>query len=70
MHAHRVINVWTLKDYENAKKEATNRIVRKQSRGNVSAQNGWFMSKEELAAKSKQADIDIQYIMEALHNKR
>jgi hypothetical protein len=47
---------WTLADYERAKETATARIIKRQSRGNVSVQDGWYMTKKKLAKLSKKAD--------------
>jgi hypothetical protein len=48
-----------VRDYDRATEEATDRIVKKQSRGSVFAQNGWYMTKEELLKSSRKADSDV-----------
>jgi len=52
----------TLRDYEEAKQDAVYRIVRRQSRGNVNIQHpdGWYMTMDELIAKSKVADLALR----------
>lgn len=47
---------FTLADYESAKVEATNKVVRRYTRGNVSAQNGWFLSDSDLRKLSIEGD--------------
>lgn len=59
-------NFLTLEDYEQAKAEASKRIVRRQSRGNVSAQDGWYMTAEKLADVSRQADKAIASLRKAI----
>lgn len=44
------------KGYYEAKRGVTERIVKKLSRGNVNIQNGFYMSRSKLDAKSKAAD--------------
>lgn len=56
----------TLDDYERAKQRATARIVRRQSRGNVSAQDGWYMTDDELRLKSKEADKAIARLLDSV----
>lgn len=45
-----------LRDYEVAKADATELVVKRFSRGNTSAQNGWYMDCAELAELSRAAD--------------
>lgn len=55
-----VVNWLTLRDYVAAKEAATHRIVRKQSRGSISAQNGDIMHKKELDELSRRADEAVE----------
>lgn len=45
-----------VRDYDAATDEATDRIVKKQSRGSIFAQNGWYMTEVELRKQSRRAD--------------
>jgi len=55
------ISDWlTLADYEQAKDAATARIIKRQSRGNVSIQEGWYMTRKKLAKLSKKADLAME----------
>jgi hypothetical protein len=54
------------RDYDAATEEATDRIVKKQSRGSVFAQNGWYMTKDELDASSRKADAHIENLRKTL----
>ena len=56
----------SLRDYDAAKQEATDRIVKRQSRGSIYAQNGWYMSPAELQKNSHDADDNVEYIRNAL----
>lgn len=58
----RMINWITVRDYESAKQEATDQIIRRQSRGNIFSPNGWAMSSRQLEENSVQADSDIEYL--------
>jgi len=49
-----------LRDYDKAKKLSTDKIIRRQARGNVSVQNGWYMTRPELMALSRQADKHME----------
>lgn len=53
----------TLRDYFREKDAATDRIVRRQSRGNVAAQNGWVMTKEKLKKLSVAADDHMTHLL-------
>ncbi len=64
------ISDWlTARDYDAATEEATARIVKKQSRGSISAQNGWYMTSNQLAKASKRADYHIKNLRESLKMK-
>lgn len=52
----RALDWLAMEDYERAKQMETQRIVRRQSRGNVNVQNGWYMTRDELLVKSRKAD--------------
>lgn len=62
----KIIDWFTLGDYEVAKRAATNRIIKKQSRGSVFAQNGWYMTQERLTKASREADSHIKHVRKAL----
>lgn len=55
-----------IRAYEAAKKEATDRIIKRQSRGSVHAQNGWYMSAAKLLSKSREADKQMRSIRQAM----
>lgn len=57
-----------MEDYGDAKRDATRRIVRRQSRGNVNIQDpdGWYMTAEELGANSRQADAAMRRLRNAV----
>lgn len=57
---------WTLADYDRADRISTDRIIKKQSRGSVTAQNGWYMTKKALRKQSKAADGHIRNLLKAL----
>lgn len=63
---HKFANWITVRDYENAKDQATDRIVKRQARGSIFAQNGWYMSVDELKRNSYEADDDVEYVRRAL----
>ncbi len=50
----------TFADYFAAKDNATKNIVKKQTRGNVFSQKGWYMTTNMLEKISKQSDRAIQ----------
>ena len=50
----------SLRDYDRAKNDATESIIRRQTRGNVSAQNGWYITPGKLVSLSQQADKDME----------
>ncbi len=57
------LRTWlTFGDYDEAKRDVSRQIVKKQARRNVSAQNGAFMSRATLFAKSRAADADIRHL--------
>jgi hypothetical protein len=57
-----VVDKVLFRGYEAAKKKASQRIVARQSRGNISTQNGWYMSAEKLYRASRAADKDIEHL--------
>lgn len=60
----RLIRWLTMRDYQDAKQEASLKIVQKQSRGSVLAQNGRIMSQKQLERNSREADIELRSINE------
>lgn len=46
----------TLHDYESAKDEGTERVIKRYSRGNTSIQNGWYVTEDELKKLSVKGD--------------
>jgi hypothetical protein len=52
----RLYNWLTLNDYEIAKEEATDLIVKRLSRGNTSTQNGWYLDLIDLTRLSRAGD--------------
>jgi hypothetical protein len=52
----RVHEWFTLADYEAEKTEATEQVVRRFTRGNVSVQNGWFLNERDLDELSNRGD--------------
>jgi len=56
----------TLRDYDRAEKLATDRIIKRQSRGSVFAQNGWYLTKTMLRRKSHEADKHMRNLRKAL----
>ena len=59
------LRTWlTLGDYDDAKRDVSHRIVRKQTRRNVSAQSpdGAITSRAMLLAKSRAADADMRHL--------
>ena len=65
MRLNRIYEWATVTDYDRAKQEASERIVRRQSRGNVSAQNGWYMTAAKLRDMSRRADAAIVSLRKA-----
>lgn len=61
----KIADLFTLADYDRAKHEATSRIVSRQSRGNISAQDGWYMTKDELDELSARADTALARLRRA-----
>lgn len=59
----------TLNDYEREKRDASARIIARQSRGNVNAQDGWYMTKAELNCNSRAADKSLKSLKKAFHLK-
>jgi len=60
-----IINWLTLEDYSEAKREAARRIIAKQSRGNIVAQDGEVMLDEELQTLSRKADDSLRRLRDA-----
>lgn len=56
----------TLADYDAAEKESTDRIIKRQSRGSIFAQNGWSLTAKALAKKSRAADQRMRNLRKAL----
>ena len=54
--------------YERAKANSTKKIVRRQSRGNISAQNGGYMTKERLDEKSHRAERQIKELRATINS--
>lgn len=50
------------RSYDQEKDEATRRIVKRQSRGNVVVQNGWFLTIKELTRLSRRADKSVDFL--------
>ncbi len=55
-----------LRDYERADKETTARIIKRQSRGSIFAQNGWYITRKALDRKSREADAHIRNLRKAI----
>lgn len=62
-----VVDRFLLGGYAAEKDEATDRIVKRQSRGNVAAQNGWYLSRSELEKNSRRADKSMKALEKLLH---
>jgi len=60
------LNWLFFRDYNYEKDIATDHIIKKQSRGNVSIQNGWYINLSKMLSRSKRADKDVRYIDRAL----
>lgn len=58
----------TLGDYDRAKDAATDKIIRRQARGNVSVQNGWYMTDEQLQKRSRKADTALASLRRSMPN--
>ena len=59
----RLYNWLTLNDYEIAKEEATDLIVKRLSRGNTSTQNGWYLDLIDLTRLSRAGDKAMLKLM-------
>lgn len=69
--AYRVMTDWfTLDNYEREKDAAVKRIVKRQSRGNVSVQNGWYMTQKELDCRSRKADEAMKSLRQAFSREK
>lgn len=64
MMIRKLIDWATLKDYEDAKAEASARVVRRYARGNTVAQNHDCMDEVSLASLSRRGDAAIAHIRE------
>ena len=64
-----IFNWLTLEDYREAKRLATHRIIAKQARGNVIAQDGEVMQVEELRDLSLRADSSLRRLKGATAGK-
>ena len=67
---HKILDWLQMNDYEKAKTAATSKIVKRQSRCSIFAQNGWFMSRSELDRKSRAADGAVRVIAKAVSKAR
>jgi len=56
----------TLRDYDVAKDQATEAVVKRFSRGNTSVQNGWYMDQSKLDKLSAAGDKAVAYIQKLL----
>jgi hypothetical protein len=56
----------SLRDYDRAEKLATDNIIKRQSRGSVFAQSGWYLTKTMLQKKSHEADRHMRNLRAAL----
>ena len=68
MRLENIINWFTFRDYDLEKDKATARIVSRQSRGSIAAQNGWYMSAERLSVQSHKADEDMAFLKKTISN--
>ncbi|HTT82743.1 MAG TPA: hypothetical protein VMF67_04635 [Rhizomicrobium sp.] len=51
------LRAWlSLADYDFASEHATEQIIKRYTRGNVSLQNGWYMNDEKLKSLSARGD--------------
>ena len=62
----RFYNWLTLQDYQLAKDDATDLVVRRLSRGNTSTQNGWYLDQDDLAKLSKAGDEAVRKLGRAV----
>ncbi len=46
----------TLADYDEASEAATELVIKRYTRGNVSLQNGWYLNERDLTKLSEQGD--------------
>jgi hypothetical protein len=63
-----IIHWLAFNDYDIEKDRASARIISRQSRGSVAAQNGWYMSAKRLEEQSKKADAEIVFLDKTLLN--
>jgi hypothetical protein len=51
------LRAWlSLADYDSASERATEQIIKRYTRGNVSLQNGWYLNEKKLDTLSKRGD--------------
>ncbi len=62
---HQVRRWLALADYEDSKKESSQRLLARYSRGNVALQRGAYIGPAELRARSKAADHSMRSIQKA-----
>jgi hypothetical protein len=63
----KTITDWlNFRDYDLEKIKAAEKLVKRQSRGSVSAQNGWYMTASQLRAQSEAADLDVERLEQTL----
>lgn len=60
MTIRKFIDWLTLEDYAQAKRQAVRRIIEKQARGSIAAQQGAVMEVDELRALSRRADDSVR----------
>lgn len=61
-----MIDFLSLRDYDRADAISTDRIIKKQSRGSIFAQNGWYITRKVLEKKSREADGHIAKLRKAI----
>lgn len=61
-----VANFFSVRDYDRADEDSTDRIVKKQSRGSIFAQNGWYITVRALKKRSREADVHMRSLRRAL----
>ena len=60
----------TLRDYDRADSLSTDRIIKRQSRGSILAQNGWYISRKGLDTQSRASDTHIRNLRKAVKESR
>lgn len=61
-----LIDYLTLRDYDRAEVDSTDRIIKRQSRGSIFAQNGWYINRRQLDKQSREADKHISNLRKAV----